>query len=116
MNLFNNFIQGRIYIPEKDFDKVAKTVSKLEKKDTPTAQIIKESNNKYPTMFQINSFTGSAQEIVDTYGVPRYKEANPGLFTCITFPFLFGVMFGDIMHGLILFSFGLNLVFRASNY
>lgn len=29
MNLFNNFIQGKIYIPEKDFEKVAKTVAKL---------------------------------------------------------------------------------------
>ena len=27
-----------------------------------------------------------------SYGVPAYKEANPGLFTCVTFPFLFGVM------------------------
>lgn len=61
MNLFNNFIQGKIYIPEKDFDLVAKTVSKLEKKDTPTAQIIKETTNKYPTLFQTNDFTQSAQ-------------------------------------------------------
>lgn len=35
---------------------------------------------------------------------------NPGIFTCITFPFLFGVMFGDIAHGFVLFMFGLILV------
>jgi V-type H+-transporting ATPase subunit a len=29
---------------------------------------------------------------VDTYGVPRYREANPALFTAATFPFLFAVM------------------------
>lgn len=41
----------------------------------------------------------------------KYKEANPSIFTTVTFPFLFGVMFGDIAHGLILFFFGLYLTF-----
>ena len=36
---------------------------------------------------------------------------NPGLFTCITFPFLFGVMFGDICHGSLLIIVGLILIF-----
>ena len=48
-----------------------------------------------PTYFQTNKFTEAYQGIVDTYGVPRYKEVNPGLFTIISFPFLFGVMYGD---------------------
>ena len=28
-----------------------------------------------------------------------YKEINPAVFAMVTFPFLFGVMFGDIGHG-----------------
>jgi V-type H+-transporting ATPase subunit a len=49
-------------------------------------------------------------EFVDTYGVPRYKEANPALFAAATFPFLYGVMYGDIGHGFCLFLLGLYLV------
>ena len=50
---------------------------------------------------------------MNTYGIPRYQELNPGLFTIITFPFLFGVMFGDILHGGILFIFGLYILLNA---
>ena len=38
-----------------------------------------------------------------------YKEANPGLATMTTFPFLFGVMYGDVGHGLMVFLFSLSL-------
>ena len=39
-----------------------------------------------------------------------YKEVNPAVFACVSFPFLFGVMFGDMGHGLLLFIAGLGLV------
>ncbi len=64
---------------------------------TPTAQInVLEKYHNPPTFFRVNKFTDPFQSIVNTYGWPRYKEANPGLFTIFTFPFLFGVMYGDI--------------------
>ena len=40
-----------------------------------------------------------------------YKEVNPAIFAQVTFPFLFGVMFGDLGHGSLLFMFALVLVF-----
>ena len=47
--------------------------------------------------------------VVDLFDIPKYKEMNPALFTCISFPFLFGVMFGDIGHGALLFLCGATI-------
>jgi V-type H+-transporting ATPase subunit a len=63
-----------------------------------------------PSYFYLNEFTEPFQEITDTYGVPKYKEVNSGMFNLITFPFLYGTMFGDIGHGGMLFIFGMILV------
>lgn len=66
-----------------------------------------------PTYIRRNEFTGVFQELVDTYGLPRYGEANPALFTVVTFPFLFGVMFGDVGHGLMLLIVGSYALWKA---
>ncbi|MCO5605790.1 hypothetical protein L7F22_059974 [Adiantum nelumboides] len=69
-----------------------------------------------PTYFKTNKFTGAYQEIVDAYGIAKYQEANPGVFTIVTFPFLFAVMFGDWGHGICILVAVLWLILNEKKY
>jgi V/A-type H+/Na+-transporting ATPase subunit I len=46
------------------------------------------------------------QMLVTTYGEPQYSELDPTPLTTILFPLMYGAMFGDVGHGLILTLIG----------
>lgn len=77
---------------------------------------ILETKDSPPTYFRTNKFTSAIQEIVDAYGVAKYQEANPGVYTIVTFPFLFAVMFGDWGHGICLLLASLYFIIREKKF
>ena len=68
-----------------------------------------------PTAFIPFEFFSFFQYLVNTYGIPSYQEINPAVFYAITFPFFFGVMFGDIGHGSLVFAIGLVMVLAGDS-
>jgi V/A-type H+-transporting ATPase subunit I len=50
---------------------------------------------------------------VDTYGTVPYADVDPALFAGVSYVLMFGVMFGDVGHGLILAALGLYLRFSG---
>jgi V/A-type H+-transporting ATPase subunit I len=52
------------------------------------------------------------QELVTTFAQPLYDELDPTFLIAVTFPLLFGTMFGDVGHGLLLALLGVLLMSR----
>ena len=110
--MYQNFIDGEVFVLEKNYSKLKNQLT-LINQDLPNNGVfldLNPENISYPTYITNNEFLNGFQEIVNTYGIPRYQEVNPGYVNIIFFPFLFGIMFGDIGHGIILFLLSMYLL------
>ncbi len=69
-------------------------------------------NQSVPVSLHAPGILGAFEMLVNTYATPRYEEVDPTLLTAFTFPLLYGAMFGDVGHGLVLALFGWLLASR----
>ncbi|XP_011135525.1 V-type proton ATPase 116 kDa subunit a [Harpegnathos saltator] len=120
MNLFNMDVSkkcliGECWVPVSDLATVQNCLtegSRLCGSSIPSFLNVIHTDENPPTFNRTNKFTKGFQNLIDAYGVASYREANPALYTIVTFPFLFGVMFGDAGHGLILTIFAAAMILR----
>jgi len=80
-----------------------KEPSKIKKVEEKKEDLREETPTVMKNFFLFRPF----ETLTRLYGTPSYSEVDPTPFLFFTFPLLFGLMFGDIGHGLCLIISGL---------
>ncbi|MBI5842145.1 MAG: hypothetical protein HZB19_18825 [Chloroflexi bacterium] len=96
------------WVPTDDLENLAQHLKSASKEILIETLPTKRSghNSNVPVALQQSKFLKPFQMLVNTYARPRYGELDPTLLIAITFPILFGAMFGDIGQGLVLALLG----------
>lgn len=99
------------WIPLDQFDRVCDTLKNYSSDIVIESQAPQRGadNSNIPVSLKNRGIFGAFQQLVTTYGKPLYNEVDPTILLTLTFPLLFGAMFGDVGHGLVLTLLGVLL-------
>ena len=68
---------------------------------------VKDGKEKVPVSLNHGAFVRGFEGVVFSYGAPLYGTIDPTPLVAVFFTVLFGIMFGDLGHGLVLFFLGI---------
>jgi V/A-type H+-transporting ATPase subunit I len=106
------------WIPEKRWPALQEALSRategqviLEKIDPEELREVRQGIIRIPILFNNPLLVRPFERLTGLYGTPHYREVEPTIFFALSFLLLFGLMFGDVGQGAVLFLIG-YLIFR----
>ena len=105
------------WVPASDLDRVRKAVESAA--GHPIAmEVLKADANRQsvPTLVRSPRWLQPFEELVTTFGISSYNELDPTLIVTVSFLIMYGMMFGDLGHGLLLLLTGLWLRHRKLQF
>lgn len=90
------------WMSEEDVDKFQKEIEN----DDKVFLVVEDDRDTYfgapPTKLKNPKVFKPFEMYVQMYGLPAHDEMDPTIFVGLTYSFIFGAMFGDVGHGLLL--------------
>ncbi|HEU4451226.1 MAG TPA: V-type ATPase 116kDa subunit family protein [Gaiellaceae bacterium] len=90
-------------------DELERVGSLLAEAGAAVVELPRPSWAEPPTLLHDARGARPFRPLVDTYGAPRYADVDPTPFAAVAFVVMFGMMFGDVGHGLLLALLGVLL-------
>lgn len=102
------------WVPKRELHRLQTLVSRepkwvLETEEIPYENAKDKDGMTVPSRMRNPAFFQPFEGLVRLYGVPRYGGFDPTVLFSLSFILMFGMMFGDLGHGFILFLSGLAL-------
>jgi len=104
------------WVPSADLDTLTQRLKQASREILIEARPIEPAGQhaNVPVALRNPGFLSPFELLVNTYARPRYEEIDPTVLIAVTFPLLYGAMFGDVGHGLVLAAIGWFLSKRSS--
>lgn len=96
------------WIPNKQTRKLKKILKKID--SSIQYEIIKNpklEDEEFPSAIKNNLYSRNFEDLVHGFGTPGYNEWDPTKLLSLLIPIFFGIMFGDVVDGFIVFLIGL---------
>lgn len=91
------------WIPAKYEKQIHDALESIESVELSISDAKEEIKHNPPVKYKNNFISRAFEFYTDMYGTPHYGEVDPSGFIAFTYSLLFGIMFGDVGHGVILF-------------
>ncbi len=103
------------WVPEPDAQRVTDKLQEITEGRCAVETLAPEQvpDVKVPVLMRHSWFLRPFEMLVSGYGIPSYHDLEPTLFVALTYMLMFGMMFGDAGHGLVLLLAGLGIVFST---
>ena len=90
------------WVPTKKVESLKSMIEEVSHGHALVKSMKPKAGEMIPTKLENPGIFKPFEVLVETFGLPAYKELDPTPIFAITFPLFYGLMFGDVGHGIIL--------------